>query len=57
MSFPKRCGVRPRRTPANETRAALDAAATRSLKGEGKNKMKPTYGLHPFNGYHGKAKG
>lgn len=51
MSFPKRCGLRPRRLPRSETCAELDAAATRSLKGEGKNQLRPTYGLRRFNAF------
>jgi len=53
MSFPKRSGVRPRRLPRAETCAELDAAATRSLKGEGKSRMRPTYRMHPFNAFTG----
>ena len=51
MSFPKRCGLRPRRLARAETCAELNAAATRSLKGEGKNKLRPSYGLRPFNAF------
>ncbi len=51
----KRCGVKKRGNTseglpfAGATLKEIGAAATRSLKGEGKNQMTPTYGTVRFN--------
>lgn len=55
MRIPKTCGKKPKGRscegfPFEGSITELDERATASLRGEGKNKMTPTYGATLWNG-------